>query len=192
MHKGRITLIVASIIGVFSIFLPWVVRDMSGLKSIGIDIEKENITHVTQLGLDTNYIFVGLIGFALIALVSIMGDRSKMISKGIPKMSVLVISGLLSLFHLFLIIVLLLTKYESPTFGVYLAFSVSLIALIVPYLFKANGEFDIPSGKEISRDIEENVEVIEEIADEAEDSIIGDDDEDDDKGKLEESDAPKK
>lgn len=195
MHKGRITLIIVSVIGMISAFLPWRTVSLAGLKSLGLSVGKDSLS---QLGIDLNLGYVSLIGFFIIGIVAFLGNREKMISQGIPKMSVLVLAGLLGVYHLFVVIIFLLTKHESPSFGLYLALAASLLAVIVPYVFKPSGEFDIPSRKEIADDIEDSAEIIEEIADDVEDRIEDrfddDDDKDDkgDKGGLIESDEPKK
>lgn len=184
MHKGRISVAVMAGIGMFASLLPWRTVTIDG-SEFGFNF---NMEPLTQYGIDTWLGYVNIILFLVIAVAALIGPKEKMIAKGFPKMTILVVSGLALLFSGFVIIAYALSKYDSAQIGVYLALVASLLTALTPYFFNADGSVDMPTVKEVIGDIEDSAEIVEDkvedIADKVEDKIedkLGLDDDDDKK-----------
>ena len=185
MHKGRISIAVLAAIGAFSAILPWRVVELPDLSFIGFGDLGNSIT---QLGIDLKIGYFTIALFAVIIGLALAGKKENMVAKGFPKMGILVISGLLTVFHLVIMIIYLVSEYNSPAWGLYTAFIVSLVSVGLPYIFKADGTVAIPSVEEVADDIEDSADIIEDKMEEIEDKIedrFDKDDEDDDDDKEE-------
>jgi hypothetical protein len=176
MHKGRITIAILAAIGVFSAILPWRVVELPDLSFIGFGDLGNSIT---QLGTDLKIGYVTMILFTVIILLAVIGKKEKMVAKGFPKMGILVISGLLTVFHLVITIMYAISEYNSPSWGLYTALIVSIVSLGLPYIFKSDGTVAIPSVEEVADDIEDSADIIEDkvedVADRIEDRFDKDD-----------------
>lgn len=175
-------------LGIISTFLPW--RTVE-IPFFGMKLNFKGIDHWPG--------YVAIIIMAIIVALAIMGKKEEGIGKGVPRMGVLILSGLGFLFGLFLIGAYMMNEFDSPAFGLYLFILASLGALVVPFIFKADGSVHMPSAKEIADDIEDNAEVfedtVEDFADKIEDKIEerfdkDDDDDDDKKEEEKKEDAP--
>jgi hypothetical protein len=184
MHKGRIAIAILAAIGVFSAILPWRSVELPDLSFIGFS---DLGSSITQLGIDLNIGYVTIILFIGIAILALIGKKEKMVAKGFPKMGILVLSGLLTAFHLIVMIIFFLNDYQSPAWGLYTATIVSVVSMGLPYIFKADGTVAIPSADEIADDIEDSADIIEDkvedIADKIEDKFDKDDEDDEDEEK---------
>ncbi|MCB9225377.1 MAG: hypothetical protein R2780_00445 [Crocinitomicaceae bacterium] len=158
MHKGRITIAVLAGIGVLCSIMPWRVIEIPymGIPGLG-----DNLNGLIQMGTDVKLGFVTITLFLVIGLLALVGKKDKMIAKGFPKMGVLIISGLLVLFHLIVAVAFTINDFQSPAWGLYLAAIVSLLTMGVPFLFKSDGSLTVPTSKEIEKEIEVNADIIE-------------------------------
>lgn len=185
MHKGRITVAIMAGMGMLASFLPWRSVSIDGAE-FGVNF---NFGNFKQLGVDTWLGYLNIALFLVILIMALAGKKEKMIAKGFPKMTILVVSGLALLFSVFVLIVYAMSKYDSALIGVYLALVASLLTAATPYFFNADGSVDVPTVKEVMDDIEDSADIVEDkvedIADKVEDKIedkLGlDDDDDDDK-----------
>ena len=172
MHKAKIGVIVNAGIGIFSSVFPW--REVTIFSR-----------SVSQKGIDDWFGFVVITTFVLIAILALLGKKDQHIQKGIPKMGILVLSGLTLLFCLFLEAAFAMQEFTSPAWGLHLALFMSVLTLVTPYIFRANGEMEMPTVKELKADIEESADIVEDkveaIADKIEDVFDKDDEDEDDK-----------
>lgn len=171
MHKGRITVAIMAGIGMFASFLPWRSVEIDG-SEFGMNF---NFGNFKQLGVDTWLGYVNIALFLVILIMAIVGSKQKMIAKGFPKMTILVVSGLALIFSAFVLVAFALSEYDTALVGVYLALFASIFTAATPYFFNADGTVDMPSVKEVMDDIEESAEIVEDkvedIADKVEDKI---------------------
>lgn len=176
MHKGRISIAVLAAVGAFSAILPWRYVELPDLSFIGLGSLAGG---VNQLGIDLKLGYVTILLFAIIAILALVGNREKMVAQGFPKMGILVLSGLLSAYHLIVMIIFFINEYQSPSWGLYTAVIVSIVMMGLPYIFKSDGSVSIPSVKEVADDIEDSADIIEDkvedIADKIEDRFDKDD-----------------
>ena len=181
MHKGRITVAIMAGIGMFASFLPW--------RSVNIDTSEYgfnfNFANFKQLGVDTWLGYVNIALFLVIIIMALVGSKEKMIAKGFPKMTILVVSGLALLFTAFVLVAYALSTHDTALVGVYLALFGSILTAATPFFFNEDGTVDMPSVKEVIDDIEESADIVEDkvedIADKVEDKIedkLGLDDDD--------------
>ena len=167
MHKGRITVAVIAGIGLLSTLFPWIeVWEMGMERGIVYDLGTR-----LEYGFQSWYGYLAMFFFMLIAAFALMGKKGNMIAKGIPKMAILVLSGLILLEGILILIIAGLSVTLSPQAGIYIMMIVSLCTAVAPYLFKADGTVEIPSVKEVIDDIEDSAEIVEDKAEAAADKI---------------------
>lgn len=174
------TVVVLAGLGLVSSILPWREADIFGrtLRFKGIDDWQ-------------SYVAIAL--FVAAAALTMIGKKEAIIKKGIQKFGILIMSGLLVLFFLFLEGAWAMHDLYSPSYGLHLGLFASLGLMLAPFLFKADGSVSIPSVKEIVADVEDNAEVfedqVEDIADKIEDKVedtFDKDDEQEDKAEKKE------
>jgi hypothetical protein len=167
MHKGRTTVAILAGIGIVATLFPWIDIWVKGMESgfvfdLGITI---------YYGFQTWYGLLSCIFFAVIAAFALLGNKKQMISKGFPKMSILVFSGLALLEALILLAVAGFSDKITALPGVYIVGFVSLATAAAPYLFKSDGTVGVPKLEEVIDDIEDSAEIVEDAVEDLGDKI---------------------
>ena len=190
MHKGRITVAIIAAIGMLAAFFPWI-QNTPDLSVYGFNIQ---VDAQTSSGIQGVVGIISLILFAIVAGIALIGKKEKMISKGFPKMGILVISGLIFLGILIVLAACMVTSTLEAKFGVYLTLIISVLSALAPYLFKADGTVAVPTIKEVADDIEDSADIvedeIEEITEKVEDKFEETFDNDDEKKEEKNDKAP--
>lgn len=177
MHKSRTALLITSGLGMISTLFTWRLYDQIGEKAdeagmsgfiSDLNLEAEL---VAENGIDIKWGFVTLALFAIIMLIAAMGKKDQALGTGSTKFALLVISATNVIYHIAIISLILIAAYKTPGFGLYIAFTLSLVAMILPYLFNKSGAFDPMTPKEIVKDIEQSADDFEDKAEEVGDKI---------------------
>ena len=160
MHKGRLVLAILGGLGIISTFLPWI-TNTPDFSKYGLNFSAS----VTESGMDNNIIAsINIICFIGIIAFSILGKRTQMVSKGIPKMGILMLSGLLLLGSLIFLLACGVSSELEAEIGLLIIPFLSITCVFIPYVFKSNGSVEIPTVKSVIDDIEESAEIVEDKA----------------------------
>ncbi len=165
MNKQRIILLAASGIGMLSTFIPWA--------KVQVFFIKKDMTLF-----DTDVPAVGwllLACFIVAAVFSFLGDdRAKPIGKS--NRLVVLITGIAAL--LITIFGMLAwgfgdaASYTTFGMGIYLSFLTSLTLVVIPFVMKDNGEFEMPTSESLADDFKEIKEdIVEEVKEVKEDIV---------------------
>lgn len=124
MHKQRIILLIACVLGILAAFFTW------------------ERTNEYYSGIDLGPGWVTVILFALAALVSaLFGEKSKALAN-LARKIVLILGSSLSVFMIF---ALLYVGLKDSSFGLYLSLLCAGLVMICPIMVKADGTIVLPT-----------------------------------------------
>jgi hypothetical protein len=130
MHKQRVAIIIASVIGIVATFLPWV-KAMNAMGNISIDGTHEGVGRVG---------WFTLLLFGITVIIVLIGDKQKAISRGHAFYGAIVPSIIAALVGGIHIMQMLddLAIGEQLGIGIYLVVFAGIAVLVVAIMFRDN------------------------------------------------------
>ena len=137
MHKQRLFIVIAAVIGIAAAFLPWVKVSLFGFS-------------VSASGTEAGDGWISLGLFAAAAGIAVAtGDRSGELDAAMKK----AIGGIGAGAAGFMLIELFRIGFDAASYGVYLSLLAGAGVMAVPFAVKGDGSFEMPNKDTIKEDL---------------------------------------